>query len=61
MPKNTNKTRMSQLIAKTELKKQSLNQIRHYLIEHVQIWNHFFDQKKLKYFNDFQNRNFTVL
>ena len=29
---------------------------------HIQIWHHiFFYQKILKYFNDFQNRNFSVL
>ena len=29
---------------------------------HIQIWHHiFFYQKILKYFNDFQNQNFSVL
>ena len=52
---------ISQLIAKIELKQRSLNQIRHCLMVHIQIWHHSFYQKTLKYFNDFQNQHFSVL
>ena len=34
-----------ELIAKIEFKKQSLNQVRHCLTRHIQIWHHFFDKK----------------
>ena len=48
------KTRGPQLIVKILLKQQSLNQTRHCLTRHNQIWHHFSHQK-LKYFNDLQN------
>ena len=54
------KVHISQLIAKIRLKKWSLNQIIHYLTGHNQIWHHFCI-KKLKYLNELQNRNFSVL
>ena len=59
MTKNRSK-RTSQRIAKIKLKQWSLNQIRHCLTEHIQMWHHFFDQL-LKYFHDFQDQNFSVL
>ena len=43
------------------LKQRILNQIRQCLGRHIQIWHHFFYQKTLKYSNDLQNRNFSVL
>ena len=53
---------ISQLIAKSLLKQLNLNQIRHYLPGHSQIWCHiFFSQKMLKYFNDSKNQSFSVL
>ena len=55
------KIRISQLIYKIVHKPRSLNQIKHYLTEHIQIWHHFFYQKISKYFNDFQNQSFSVL
>ena len=55
------KLHISQLIAKTELKQRSLNQIRNCLTGHIQAWSTFFDQKMLKYFSDFHNWNFSVL
>ena len=76
MPKNTNKTkkpgqiliwqqikkiRIFQLFDKILPKEQSLNQTRHCFTGHNQIWHHFFYQKKVKYFNDLQNWNFSVL
>ena len=51
---------ISQLITKILLKHQSLDNIRHCLTEHNHIWR-FFYQKTLKYFNDLQNQNFSVL
>ena len=54
------KIQFFQLIAKILLKQRNLNKFRHWLIGHIQSW-HFFYQKILKYFNDFQNRNFSVL
>ena len=39
-----------------------LNQIRHCLTGHNQIWHYFFIKKyERKYFNDLQNQNFSVL
>ena len=56
------KTLIFQLFAKTLLKQRSLNQIRHCLTGVIQISIIFFDQKILiKYFNDFDNKNFSVL
>ena len=49
---------ISQPIAKIELKQQSLNQIRHCLIN--KFFFFFFDQEILKYFNNFQNQNFSI-
>ena len=46
------------------LKQRDLDQIRHCLTGNIKIWHHLFYQKKnkkLKYFNDFQNQNFSVL
>ena len=51
------KIHIFQLIAKILLKKRSLNELRQCLIGHIQIW-HFFIKK---YFNDFQNQNFSDL
>ena len=57
---------ISQLYAKILLKQGSLNQIRHYLMGHNQIWhyflskNHYFLSKILKYFG-LPNWNFSVL
>ena len=39
------KIRISQLIYKIAHKPRSLNQIKHYLTEHIQIWHHFFIKK----------------
>ena len=50
-----------QLIAKSLLKQRSLNQIRHCLIGCIQIWHHLYFKKKLKYFSDFKNQNYSVL
>ena len=58
---NKSKIRISQLIANVLFKQGILNQIRHCLTGHDQIWHDFFYQKILKYFNDLQNRNFSVL
>ena len=56
------KIRISQLIAKILLRQRRLNQTRYCLTGHIQISHHFFlINKKLKYFNDFQNRNFSLL
>ena len=55
------KIRISQLFAEIEFKQRSLNQIRQCLTGHFQIWHHSFDQKLLKFFNDFQNQIFSVL
>ena len=46
---------ISKLIAKISLKQGSLNQTRHCLTGHNQIWHHFFYQEISKYFNDLQN------
>ena len=75
MPKNTNKTKETgtnfdltadylieiQLIAKILLKQRSLNQIRHCFTVHNRISHQFLEQIILKYLNDFQNRNFSIL
>ena len=46
----------------TRVKQWKWNKIRHFSIGHIQIWHHIFlYQKLLKYFNDFQNQNFSVL
>ena len=51
-----------QLFAKILLKQRSLNQSRHCLTGIIQISIIFFDQKILiKYFNDFDNKNLSVL
>ena len=42
------------------MKQRSLNQIRHCLTRHIQIWHHFLDKKILKYFSGFEIRNFSV-
>ena len=55
------KIRIFQLINKILLKQRSLNQIRHCLTGHNQTWHHIFFIKTLKYFNDFQNQNFSIL
>ena len=48
-----------QLIAKFIFKQQTLNQIRQFGRAYSNLTS--FYQKKLKYFNDFQNQNFSVL
>ena len=52
------KIRLSQLSSKILIEQGSLNQIRHCLTGHNQIWHHFLSKK---YFNDFENQNFSVL
>ena len=44
-------------------KQRSLNQIRHCLTGHNQMWHHipFYQKILLKYLNDLKNRNFSVL
>ena len=56
------KIKTSQFYDKSKPKHQKWSKIRHIFMGHIQIWHHiFFYQKILKYFNDFQNRNFSVL
>ena len=55
------KIHISLLTAKTELKQQSLNQMKHCLTGYIQIWLHFFQLKNIKVFQWFQNPNFLVL
>ena len=52
MPKNTNKTKKpGQTLVWQQIPK----------LENNQTWHHFFYQKILKYFNELQNQNFSVL
>ena len=56
------KIKISQYYEYGESKPWEWNKIRHFSMGHVQIWQRiFFYQKVLKYFNDFQNRDFSVL
>ena len=58
----TFKIEISQFYDKSDSKKWKWNKIIYFFMGHIQIWHHIiFYQKILKYFNDFQNRNFSVL
>ena len=58
----TFKIEVSQFYEKSDSKKWKWNKIIYFFMGHIQIWHHIiFYQKILKYFNDFQNRNFSVL
>ena len=44
------------------IKLKQRNKIKHFFMAHIQIWHHiFFYQNILKYFNDFQNQNVSIL
>ena len=51
----------SQLIAKILLTQWSLNQVRQWVTRHSNPTFFFLIKKQLKYFNEFQNLNFSIL
>ena len=52
---------ISQLIAKILLTQWSLNQVRQWVTRHSNPTFFFLIKKQLKYFNEFQNLNFSIL